>query len=91
MRGQFKLALHLGSRQTQRLYLPGLLRVRTLHSLTRLAALLFSFFHALGKAGLRIDKPFSGITHISELCNAQCSMHNAQSTMRLEPSLSIVH
>jgi hypothetical protein len=35
-----------------------------LRSLTRLAAFLFSFFHPLGEAGLRIDKPFSGITHI---------------------------
>ncbi len=63
MRGQFELALHFRSRQTQRLYLPGLLRVRTLRSLTRLAAFLFSFFHSLGEAGLRIDEAFSGVTH----------------------------
>jgi hypothetical protein len=41
------------------------------------------FFHALGEAGFRVDEAFSGITHISELCNAQCSMHNAQCTGRM--------
>jgi len=80
VRRQLELTLHLGPRESQRLELPNLFRVGTLRTLTRLAAFLFSFFHALGEARLRIDKPFSGITHILELCNAQCSMHNAQST-----------
>jgi hypothetical protein len=44
--------------------LPRLLRVGALRRLTRLAPFLFSFFHPLGEAGLRIDKPFSGISHI---------------------------
>lgn len=64
MRRQFELALQLGPRQTQRFELPRLLRVRSLRRLTRLTAFLFSFFHSLSEAGLRIDKPFSGITHI---------------------------
>jgi len=62
--------------------LPSLLRVGTFRRLTSLAAFLFTFFHALGEAGFRIDESFSGITHMLELCNAQCSMHNAQCTMK---------
>ncbi len=80
MRRQLELTLHLGPRKSQRLELSNLFRVGTLRSLTRFAAFLFSFFHALGEARFRIDKPFSGITHIHELSNAQCPMHNAQST-----------
>jgi hypothetical protein len=81
VRGHFELALHFRPRETQRLYLSGLLRVGTLRRLTGLASLLFSFFHALGEAGFRIDESFSGVTHILELSNAQRSMHNAQCTL----------
>ncbi len=63
--------------------MPSLLGIGTFRGLTRLAAFLFTFFHALGEAGFRIDESFSGITHMLELCNAQCSMHNAQCTMKV--------
>jgi hypothetical protein len=80
VRGDFELPLHFRPRETQRLYLPGLLGVGTLRRLTCLASFLFSFFHALGEAGLRIDEAFSGVTHILNylMPNAQCTMPNAQ-------------
>ena len=60
---ELELALHLGPRKTERFDLPYALRVGTLSILAGLASFLFSFFHALGKAGFRVDEPFSGITH----------------------------
>jgi len=60
--------------------LPSLLGVGTFRRLTCLAAFLFTFFHALGEAGFRIDEAFSSITHMLNyvMPNAQCTMPNAQ-------------
>jgi hypothetical protein len=57
------LALHLRPCETKRFELADTLGIGTLASLTCLAFFLFSFFHALGEAGLRVDEAFSGITH----------------------------
>src|SRR5919106_2773505 len=65
MRREFELALHLGARQAAGLELTGPLRVAALRGLSCLLLFLFAFFHALGEAGLRVDEPFSGVTHAS--------------------------
>jgi len=63
MCGHLELSLQLGARQTTGLELTHPLRVAALRNLTRFLFLVFSLFHALGKAGFRVDEPFSGITH----------------------------
>jgi hypothetical protein len=82
---ELELALHLGPRKTERFDLPHALRVGTLSILAGLASFLFSFFHALGEAGFRVDEPFSGITHAFDypctVGNSQCSMLSAQCSM----------
>jgi hypothetical protein len=87
VRRELELTLHLGPRKTERFDLPHALRVGTLSILAGLASFLFSFFHALGEAGFRVDEPFSGITHAfdypctvgnSQCSMRQCTMHNAQ-------------
>jgi hypothetical protein len=85
VRRELELTLHLGPRKTERFDLPHALRVGTLSILAGLASFLFSFFHALGEAGFRVDEPFSGITHAFDypctVGNSQCSMLNAQCSM----------
>jgi hypothetical protein len=61
---KLELALQFSASQLQRFNLSNAFGVGSFRTLTRLPFLFFTFFHALGKAGFRVDEPFSGITHV---------------------------
>jgi hypothetical protein len=61
---QLELSLQFCARQLQRFNLSNALGVGTFRALARLPFLFFTFFHALGETGFRVDEPFSGITHV---------------------------
>jgi hypothetical protein len=63
VRGDLELTLHLGAGEPERLHLPVTLGIATLRRLTGFPLLLLPLFHSLGQTRLRVDEPFSGITH----------------------------
>ena len=65
MRRELELTLHFGPRQSTRFELARPLGIRRFRGLAGLLLFLFPFFHSLGEAGLRVDEPFSSITHTS--------------------------
>ena len=66
MRGNLELPLHLGPCEAERFKLPHQLGIGPLTALACSSFFLFSFFHALGEAGLRVDEAFSGVTHVPD-------------------------
>jgi hypothetical protein len=64
MGSELELPLHLGAGETGRLELAEPFRIAACGGLTRLPLFLFTFFHALGEAGFRVDESFSCITHV---------------------------
>ena len=60
---EVELPLHLGPREAQRFELTHPLRVSGSDTLACLSLLLLAFFHPLGEARLRVDEPFSSVTH----------------------------
>lgn len=66
MRRPLELTLQIGPRKTARLELPLAFRIAGLHNLPRLLLLFFPFVHSLGETRLRVNEPFSSVTHISD-------------------------
>ena len=91
MRGQFELPLHLGSRQTQRLDLPGLLRVRTLAQPDAPCGVPVLALPCARRGGTPRRRGLLRHHPYPELCNAQCSMHNAHMHRVSSLSLAVEH